>query len=248
MVNKKILISFLIILIAGFGLILYNKAQNKEIETASATLVIDAVNILSPFDGKISKITAHTGDNIKIGDIIAEISEHSNSKKCSRSNTVLNGKKQADKEYTDAAISYKDGVISKEEYDKELAENKNTKKKYEACDSKDMKYIHAPQDGIVDIKLSEGNEVSKDAVVAVLKEHKEYVRAYISPKYKKRVKPGRKATISIVKYPEKTYSGEVTDIGSININGLPINISINETISDLNLSDGDYVIVKLLKK
>ncbi len=245
MIDKKISISFVIILLVGLSLIFYSNSLNREIETPSATFVFDAVDILSPVDGNVAKITVSSGDRIKFGDIIAEINE--NSSNCSKDMRKIEKKATAD--YTDAALGYKDGAISKEEYDKELAEYKIVKNNGKCTGEKgSLKYLHAPQDGIVDVKISEGADVSKDTVVAVLKEHKEYIKAYVSPKYKKRIKAGRKAVISIVKYPEKSYTGEVIDVGSIDIYGLPVNVSINENLSDLNLSDGDYAVVKLLKK
>ncbi|MEE3348836.1 MAG: HlyD family efflux transporter periplasmic adaptor subunit [Candidatus Gastranaerophilaceae bacterium] len=246
--NKKIILTLIsIILISGIAFLLYKRADlNKEIETFSANVINDNEIITAGDNGTVLSLKYKNLEKVKVGDIIAELDISSTPK----SNCV--NEKEASDEYKDAAIMYKDGVISKEEYDKSLNEYKEeTKNTAKNCGQKSqvIKSIYANADGVISYSdIKEGDSVKFDTEIGTVNQENANIKAYFSPKYKHRIKEGDKAKITIVKYPEKVFEGKVSSIDKIDINGQGITLKVTQDTSDLLIKNGDAAIVVLLKK
>lgn len=248
MFNKKFLLIFSLFFIAGCSLSgIYLFKQNfKDIETMSAKLEIDVKNVEADTNGVIKSISLKPYSVVKIGDIIAEISQTSNKTSCSQ----VTNPKQVQETYEDAVIMYKDGIISKEEYDASLAKYKS-QKKHSCNPAKSVLVpIYSENDGIFipDDNYKIGTPVNEDTIIGSIRSEDIIIKAYFSPNDAKRIKVGKKAIITIIKYPEKQLAGIVTSLGKVDINGQAVYLKITDNNSDLNISDGDASIVKILRK
>ncbi len=226
---------------------------NKEIETVSASVINENEEIIAADNGIIKELKFKNFDKVQEGDIIAEIDiTNQPETNCINQEEISSADQKAVKEYENAAIMYKDGVISKEEYDNSLKQYKTeTANNNAKCKPANeiIKSIHANANGVIlYADLKEGDTVKYDSSIGIVNPENAAVKAYFSPKYKNRIKVGDKAKISIVKYPEKIYSGEVVSKDKIDINGQAIIVRVNEDTKDLNIKNGDGAIVTLLKK
>ena len=256
MVNKKILvwISVLVVIILSAGIYGYNYYNShKDIETMVAAIQIDFEEIISEHDGIIKELNFKTSDKIKEGDIIGTISKSDDNSDCPDKSQMTKEQKQAAAKYENAAIMYKDGIITKEEYDKSLAEYRYSSKNIQSqnCKEKEEIYkIYSPKSGklFLSDSVAEGSKISENQTIGKVADIKNLtVKAYFSPKYKKIIKDGDNAEIKIVKYPEKTFSGEVVTKDKIDIFGQSVILKINESVDNLNLENEDAVIVKIIK-
>lgn len=235
-----------IILIIG----LYtNKTSDSTIETVSAAISIETQDVTASTNGTLSEFKVEQYEKVTPGDTIAIISQKIVSK-CKNS-TQLDNTSNAAKDYENAAIMYKDGIISQEQYDSSLEKYKKQKNIKKNCSdkiitqSKDVKTTISGKIEFADIEI--GDTVNENTVVAKIQTGTPTIIAYISPKYKKQIKAGDLAEINIIKYPEKHFTGKITSIDKIDIYGQAISLSINENVSDLNLKNKDSVVVKINK-
>ena len=244
--NKKFFVILIVLLAFGCGFygFSYLKEALKDIETMSAKVDMELEDVEADHDGTISSIKIQSFSNVKIGDVIAEISKNPSKTNCT---TEAESKKVTD-DYKDSVLMYKDGIITKDEYDASLKKYKSEKSNL--CSSKtELVPVYAEQDGIfiLDDEYKTGSAVNEESILGVIRPEKVIIKAYFSPKDAKRIKAGKNAQVSIIKYPEKQFTGVVKSIGNIDINGREVLIEIIDDTSDLNIAGDDAATVKILK-
>lgn len=245
--SKKFMVIITLSAIVGIsaicGYIYFN--SNKDIISYTATIAEESENIPQTEGSEISKYFVKDKEQIKIGQLIAEEKIKTESEKCEPSGKITTQKEKAEEDYQDAAMMYKDGVISKEQYDESLEDYISTKKEISKeinCknDSFSIKKVYATADGIISID-------EKHTALAVIKPETQHINAYFSPNQSKKIKIGTQAEVTVIKYPEKIFTATVEELGKTNLKGQFIKLKINEKTSDLNIFDNDNVIVKIIK-
>ena len=254
MVSKKIIYATSLVVILGIlsGIVSFNHKRPRAIETLNAHVVADSANIIVPDSGKISDIMIPDSQNIKKGQPIAELTiPLATQKNTQKANPIQKNKKDLEKDYEDAALKYKDGVISQDEYDKSI---ENIEAQQEAALAQNSKIIptnktvkvYSPIDGkIVWGNLKIGDTVNKDTTIAKVNSSYKEVLAHFSTSYGDSISIGSKANIKLIKYPDKQFTGIVNSIGTPDKKGLPIVIIFESEISDVDIENGDSAIVKL---
>ena len=247
MVSKRIIVSFAGIVVVGLALILYSILSNKDLETVSANVNIQTEQIAANFNGKIKELQFNTYDTVKTGDIIATIEVVQTEGECKNRTAQQTKQKQAVAEYENAAIMYKDGVITQAQYDASLDKLRKTQDQMVCSgDAKHSENLYAFNAGKIfygEYKI--GDEVQQDDIIAEISSGKPQIYAYFSPRKAKKIKLDMPAQITIVKYPEKKFTGLVKNIDKVDIMGQLIILDINEDIADLNIQNGDAAIVKI---
>lgn len=238
---KKKLIALSVIIVALIsGIILSKNIQKDDIETFNAIINIESTNVPANAGGTLKLINLTDNRQVKKGELIAEI--ETSVQQASAPKT-----KNTEQDYEKAAIMYKDGIITQEEYDKRINNIKNTSTPQENTNSVKITKVYAPVDG--EIKLNNfksGDNIREEEVFANILSSNKEIQAYFPVTYQKHIKNGKKVEINIVKYPEKLFSGTITKIEKPDPHGLPVKILFNENTSALNLNNGDSAILKLV--
>ena len=250
MVSKRIIFSFAGIVIVGLGLIIFSIYDKKAIETVSANVNIQTEQINANFNGKIKEYKFKTYDTIKTGDIVATLEVVQTEGECKNNTYQQNKQKQAMAEYENAAIMYKDGVITQAQYDASLDKLRKTQDQM-VCSGNEihLENLYAFDGGkIFYSEYKVGDDVQQDDVIAEIGVGKPNIHAYFSPKKAKKIKIDMPAEITIVKYPEKKFTGTVKNTDKVDIMGNLVIIDINEDLNDINIKNGDAAIVKILFK
>lgn len=250
MSNKKLIIIISSAVVAILGIIVLCFVSLKPIETLSSTVFFETESVAAGSSGTFKNFVVEDYQTVKAGDEIAEIEVEAVNAKCLDKKASERKHEKAVADYENAAIMYKDGVITQEQYDASLEKFKEAQAQ-SACGTeiKQIEKIYALNDGKVFLgEFNEGDEVHNDSVLAEIGTSAPVVHAYFSPKIAKRIKPEAKAQISIVKYPEKQFTGTVKSLGAPEVMGTLVVISINEDVSDLRIKNGDSVVVKINRK
>lgn len=252
MVSKKIVYSLILtgLLIVFGGIIAFNHSKPKAIETLNAHVVADYADIITTDSGKISNILITQSQDIRKGDVIAELSVSSVVRKNSKNTKSVN-KKEVEQDFETAAIMYKDGVISQDEYDKSVENleekmNSTPEGKSENITTSRIVKIYSPIDGkIVWGSLKIGDNVGKDVVIAKVNSSYKEVLAHFSTTNSDKISVGDRANIKLIKYPEKHFTGVVNSIGVPDKKGVPIVLTFEDETSNIDILNGDSAIVRL---
>ena len=250
-IKKFIIFAAIGVILCSISALIIKTTKDEKIETYSAKVMQESTAINSEHEGTILNILVKDGQPVKIGQELIEILTPNKYSKCLSKENLVTEQSQAAEEYQDAAIMYKDGIITKEEYDKSLGEYKDTSRELSqktACKNDGDYIVYATGDGIIalDNTLS-GAKINKGDTLAAIKPEVRRINAYFSPKYKKKIKQNGKTKITFIKYPEKIFEGEIIAIQGIDINGLSVIILVKDNISNLNINDNDDAIVRLEK-
>lgn len=249
MLSKKVIFTFSIISVIGIGLIAFAYFQPKTIETVSASVSVPTEQIFSPADGVLKSINVEDYANVNVGDVIAQVEVTLSAAKCQDKKTSEAIQQKAVKDYENAAIMYKDGVITQEQYDKSL-ENLRAVQAKKPCsaETKQAENILALKSGKVVIgSYKVGDSINEGDLIADVYTDKPQIHAYFSPKQVKNLHVGADAQIAIIKYPEKPLTGVVKALGATDIMGRLVVIDINDDTSDMILKNGDAATVKIKK-
>ena len=213
----------------------------KAPETMTAQISIPIENLSANTYGTVTAIFVKDYDIVKVGDTIAELSRD-----VKRSCQPSGEKSQkAAAEYENAAIMYKDGIITQAEYDASLSKYRAYKSR-ELCTKFQTKkeYIISPVSGkIENIEIKKGSEVTPSTEVGKIQTGDAEIIAYFSPKDKKKIRSGRLVRIKIIKYPEKEFTGFIKERGAASWQGIAVKITVNEDISSLNLRNEDAALI-----
>ena len=213
----------------------------KAPETMTAQISIPLEDLSANTYGTVTAIFVKDYDIVKAGDTIAELSRDV------KRNCQPSGEKsqKAAAEYENAAIMYKDGIITQAEYDASLSKYR-AYKSGELCTKFQTKKenIISPVSGkIENIEIKEGAEVTSETLVGKIQTGEAEIIAYFSPKDKKKLRPGRPVRVQIIKYPEKEFTGFMKEFGAASWQGIAVKIRVNEDISSLNLRNGDAAMI-----
>jgi len=244
MPNKKfVLYTIILLAIIAAGFIFF-RPVNTEIETLNAVIKSDSVAVKANSAGTIKLITNPT-QKVKKGQLIAEIETI---RQIPAASATTKSKEDVEEAYEKAALMYKDGILSQEEYDKKV----KTIKKDETVQTNPTKQkieitkILAPIDGNIKITdINSGDSIKKDELIAKVYSSDKEIKAYFPVSAQKALKTRKDVSINVIKYPELNLSGKIQEVNSPEPNGLPVRIIFDKEVSNLNLQDGDSAIVKL---
>lgn len=250
MKNIKGVILVVVLLCVFGGIVSFNIHKRPvEIETLSAFISSDSVAVQSNNSGTIKSLQVKQSDKVQKGQVIAEIETTTPiTKKIKNDGSNL---KKAEKDYENAAIMYKDGVISQKEYDKYLNDFKKEKENAEKPQNKIIKTsqitkIYAPIDGVIVLNnIKNGDNIAKESILAKVNSSHKEVNAYFPVSYKENIRTGSNVNITVIKYPEQTFSGKINSVLKQDSKGIPVKITFDQDTSELDFSNGDSVIVKI---
>ncbi len=249
MFDKKNVILVLILIAIFGGIIAFNHKRPRPVETLSAYISSDSVSIQADNSGKIKSLSVKQDEKVQKGQVIAEIETSKSVVKSVDPSSQTH--KPTEQEYENVAIMYKDGVISQEEYDKHLAnlkkaETQSEKPVSQVVYTSHITKIYAPIDGTIVLNnLKEGDSITKEAILAKVNSSHKEVKAYFPVSTEKEIQTGREVNITVIKYPEKTFTGKINIVSEAESKGIPVTITFDEDTSNLDFQNGDSVIVKI---
>ena len=153
--NKKWIVCIVLLLFILGGFVAYNKKKPETIETLNALINSESVSVQSPAVGKIKLVAVEQDQKVKKGQVLAEIVTEvpvqQNVKTIDKTSSPV---QKSASEYENAAMMYKDGVITQEEYDKRLntlntPKNEKVKTQSKTVLTSKVTKIYAPIDGMV---------------------------------------------------------------------------------------------------
>lgn len=256
MINKKaVWLLIVVIIIAGGFFGYYKITSNNEIETFNARIFSETVNIQPDKSGKLKTFNVKQSQQVKKGQVIAEIlTEESSGSEIKKSVNKQKTTQNIEQEYENAAIMYKDGIISQQEYDNYITSYNAQKNQNEIPAKTNVKItktekIYSPIDGIISLNnIQKGDLIGKDNIIAKVNSLHKEINAYFSYSDKLKLTEGLEVEIHIIKYPEKILSGIITSIGEPEAAGLPVTIQFKDDVSSMDLENGNSVIVKINHK
>ena len=156
--------------------------------------------------GKIEKIKASVGEQIKKDQVIVEFAEDNPGIQFMQAKESFDN---AEKTYNRMKALLKAGETAQANYDAAETQYLVAKRNYESL--KDMLFIDSPFDGIlVDMKVSEGDNVNKDAhLFTVSQLSKMHTKIWASESEITSVKKGMNAKME---FNGKIYNGKVTNV------------------------------------
>lgn len=251
--NKKWIIFIVLLLLVLGGFVAYNKKKPETVETLNALINSESVSVQSPVVGKIKLIAVAQSQNVKKGQVLAEVVTEVPVQQSVRTieKTDVSPVKKSSSEYENAAMMYKDGVITQEEYDKRLQALNSPKSETAKTQSKQVltskiTKIYAPIDGTVILNnFKVGDKVSKDTILAKVNSLHKDVTATFPATFKEKIVTDSVVTITVIKYPEKIFTGKIVEVLEPDIKGIPVKINFDDDVNGLDFQNGDSVIVKL---
>lgn len=207
----------------------------------SATINPAVTRVQATAAGIVKDVFVKNGDKVKRGQVLAEIEvpNKENAAPITIEKPDLNGArnrlKNAEDKYANAAIMYKDGVISQEDYDTSLAELKIAQNSYKDAvaqaqkadaESKSLakvspvvKKIYAPADGeISKTILSKGVQATSGQDMILLTLNSMKVTAYVDKNTSFKLERGQNVLIKVPEYKNRMYNGSIEYIGHKSVN------------------------------
>lgn len=203
--------------------------KSKAVVTNNVVIESRLFTVSTSFEGIVKEVFVKPNENISSGQVIAEIEvEQPAAKQIVVDNNKLELTKknldEAEKNYTNFAMMYKDGVISQKEYDESLeklvAARENYKKevanKHQASAPKAnamTRKVHSPEDGVVSVnyvKKGETVNVHKPILLADFKTPN--LIAYFDPKFKDELSVGKKVIVKSSQYRGKSFEGVIESV------------------------------------
>ena len=228
--NKWAGISVIIVILCLVCAGVFCIKQNQK-KSYTAIIYSESSSIKSPADGTIKEIYVKPQQQVKRGQLIAEI-EVPSKEKISEVNSprvdVAGAKarlKNAEEKYENAAIMYKDGVISQEKYDDILADLKTAQNAYNnavikaqniakaqaaAKNQVEITKIYARTDGTVNGKLLLKGAQTKtgDEILQLLSDSKK-VAVYVDKRTSSKLEAGQGVLIKVPEYQDKAFNGSI---------------------------------------
>ncbi len=253
--NKKWIVCIVLLLFILGGFVAYNKKKPETIETLNALINSESVSVQSPTVGKIKLVAVEQDQKVKKGQVLAEIVTEvpvqQNVKTIDKPSTSVLPVQNSSSEYENAAMMYKDGVITKEEYDKRLQVLNTPKSTIAKTQNKTIltskvTKIYAPIDGMVILNnFKTGDKVSKDTILAKVNSLHKDVTATFPATFKEKIVQDSVVTITVIKYPEKIFTGRIVEVLEPDVKGIPVKINFDDDVKGLDFQNGDSVIVKI---
>ncbi len=156
--------------------------------------------------GKIEKINAKVGEQVKKDQVIVEFAEDNPGIQFMQAKDAFDN---AEKTYNRMKALLKAGETAQANYDAAETQYLVAKRNFESL--KDMLFVDSPFDGIlVDMKINEGDNVNKDAhLFTVSQLDKMHTKVWASETEISSIKKGMNASME---YNGKSYRGKVTEV------------------------------------
>ncbi len=156
--------------------------------------------------GKIEKINAKVGEQVKKDQVIVEFAEDNPGIQFMQAKEAF---ENAEKTYNRMKALLNAGETAQANYDAAETQYLVAKRNYESL--KDMLFVDSPFDGtLVDLKISEGDNVNKDVhLFTVSQLNKMHTKIWASETEIGSIKKGMNAKME---YNGKNYYGKVTDV------------------------------------
>lgn len=263
--NKKrfifgIFVVVLILLVAGIFLL---KSDTQK--TYSAIIYPEAESYVKALlSGTVKDVYVEPKAQVSRGQVLAVIEStvKSDEKTSSESpkvnlSQIKSRLDSAEENYKNAAMMYKDGVITQEDYDKRLTDLKNAQDAYKIAVSKSKTKVVEPQkkklvtmnvfspiDGIVDSSfVKKGDSVNSGDNMMLITVNTKKVTAYVDKKALAKIKAGQSVLISVPGYEDKKFNGIVdyTDKNPVTVADIsepvyPVSISFDTKIDTSKFS------------
>ncbi|MBU0951440.1 MAG: efflux RND transporter periplasmic adaptor subunit [Elusimicrobia bacterium] len=217
--NKKMMVLRIVIaVIVVLGLVFYfvskNFKGNKNSQAASGVIECTQIEITSKISGRIQKLYAKEGDTVTQGKLLVELAHDEISAQFD----------QVDANYKNAQANlarYKElygaGSISKQQLDNAQTQvevlSANMRNAKAQLDNASLK---APISGIVLSKNAEEGEIAFPgmSILTVTNPGDTWIKIYVPETMLGRVKLGQDVKVKTDSYPNKIYSGKVSNIAS----------------------------------
>lgn len=207
----------------------------------SATINPSVTRVQTTAAGIVKDVFVKPGDKVKRGQVLAEIEIPSKPNAAPIKsvkpdlNSAKNKLKIAEDKYANAAIMYKDGVISQEDYDNILAELKTAQNSYknsviqaQKADAEGkslskvpsaIEKVYAPADGeISKTILSKGGHTTAGQDMILLTLNAMKVTAYVDKDTTCKLERGQNVLIKVPEYKNRMYNGSIEYIGQKSVN------------------------------
>ncbi len=271
MSKNKLIIVFSVLVLLIFGVC--TALIFKKDKTYSAIIYPALFQVKADSSGIIKDIYVKPRQKVTQGQLIAEIELPETPKELAapvQKNDVSAVKAKltkAEDDYQNAALMYKDGVISQEDYDKRLSSLKYAQNAYKTALSEakkaervqnvkqvELKKVYAPIDGIVDNSLvAKGARTQSGEPIMLLALDTLKVTAYVDKNTSSKLEAGQNVLIKVPGYKDKTFNGTIEYISSTarNINEsqeavYPVFISFDSKVNSGELKPAQAVSVIFL--
>jgi len=229
--NKNRLVIFVsliaVVLFVSCGILF---VQNKMKFYENAHINPEMLYINSTATGVVKDIYVKPEEKVSRGQLVAEIEVAKPSKPqvaAVQKSDVASAQarlKEAEENYKNFALMYKDGVISQEDYDNSLSnlttaqnayksaltKSKTTSNKVKLSTEPEIKKVYAQRDGVIDSYLiKKGEQIKQEQPLMVQAVNTQKVTAYVDDKTVPALKTGQNVKIKIHTFRDKTFDGQI---------------------------------------
>ncbi len=210
--GKKIIIGLITIglLATGFYLIWQRQQEQKNNETtieASGTIEAREITVSSELGGKLKKVKKEEGDNVKKGELLAEVDSEVAQAQVEQAEAGVEIAKLNLETAEDRGVD--------EQIDVAQAQLKQAKAVLEQARANLKKTkIKAPLSGtIIEKYFEQGELITPGSSLFIISDLTHVtLTVYIEEKNLGKVKLGQKVDVKVDAYPDKTFEGKVTQI------------------------------------
>ncbi len=227
--KKVVIIAFIVLCIVFGGIYLYFKNKDKNTITLFGNIEIRQSDLAFRVSGRLIKLYKEEGDEVKEGELLAEIDPDTYKTALNLSKADVR-EKRAQKLQKEAVYNYNyplcsDFTISKEECSNLKYERDYAKSAYDASVANlekaiinlDDTKLYAPFDGIVLSRIREKGTIlnTNDVVYSISMEEPIWIRAYIEEKNLGKIKLGQSALVYTDSRPKNPYLAHVGFISPV---------------------------------
>ncbi len=261
--NKKSFITgfsiLILVILTGAG-IYFNKMNNQK--TYSAIIYPEAESYVKAMaEGNVKEVLVKPNEQVSKGQVLAVMEAESKESvkpvaEPQKINLTQMKSKldKAEENYKNAAIMYKDGVITQDDYDERLTTLKDAQSAYKTAVYKSkanpvqqvkkqpvsMK-VFSPMDGVVNSTfVKSGDLVKSGDNIMLLSMKNKKVTAYVDKEASLKIKTGQGVLISVPGYEPKKFNGVVerVDNNPVTIADIaepvyPVLISFDQTVGNV---------------
>lgn len=225
-------VSIIIIILLAAGIFLYRAYEASTKTTAEITGA--KVPVMVKTTGTVKDVFVTSNQKVNKGQLIAEIEVQTepNKKQISKPKTNITAAKsnlnKAEENYTNAAMMYKDGVISQEAYDESLTKLTEAQEAYKSAETQGkittpppskagltkVEKVFAPNDGIIDSNyiIKKGDEAKQNNPLMYVSPAHPTVTAYVDDKTVNTLFNGQDVVITVKIMKDENFRGLVDDI------------------------------------
>lgn len=262
MSKYKFFIILAAIIVLGGSFSFYVLRNFNTISAEKVMIDSEKITVNSEDNGTLTEIFVKPEEYVTSGQAVAEIQISQNNSTNDEQTQELSYSKQkldeAENNYTKFAMMYKDGVVSKEEYDNSLktleaAKENYTKAKNNISANAQVqpvtKKIYAPENGTVSVNyIKKGEITTKNSPLILIKTAAPKITAYFDKKFQHQIKEGAQVSINIGGYEGKHFEGVIEKItGENTSNQTEVLIRFTTDVSKIDFDNKNSISVTLKK-